>query len=309
MKAAEERHYMNGKSKVLLRAGASCLIVMFGEVVAVRGTTVYYNNFDSGAASLNGLTIVDQSPGPPWSSVGFDAGQLRIDPVGPWNTFMVASTASFASPYSPILKNSPGTVTWAFNVSNQDSASYVNNGFFFCLGSDSLAPTGYTSSSYLLFGGAFDGNRMEFNGVGSGFPSVVLFAIPSAEGLGPLPSKGSFRITYEPSTDLWSVFGAVGSDYVDPTTVTNLLGSVVDRTYTDIRLSYMAFGGQYYGSDFFDNVSVSVVPEPSTIGFAFLATAACFVSGLRIGSAQPTGCRQRRDRVSVDNRTSLARCA
>lgn len=284
-------------------------MIMFGEIVTVRGTTVYYNSFDSGAASLNGLTIVDQSLGPPWSSVGVDAGQLRIDPVGSWNTFVVANTASFAAPYSPILKNNPGTVTWAFNVSNQDSASYLNNGFFFCLGSDSMSPTSYTSSSYLLFGGAFVGNRMEFNGVGIEFPSVVLFEIPSAEGLGPLPSKGSFRITYQPSTDLWSVFGEVGSDYVDTTTVTNLLGSVVDSTYTDVPLSYMAFGGQYYGSDFFDNVSVSVAPEPSAIGFAFLATAAGFILRLRIGSAQPTNCKQRRDRVSVDNRTSLTRRA
>lgn len=264
---------MNKKSKVLLQAGVSCLILLSGEILTVKGATVYYNNFDSGAASLNGLTIVDQSLGPPWSSVGVDAGQLRIDPVGPWNTFVVANTTSFGAPYSPILKNNPGTVTWAFNVSNQDSESYLNNGFFFSLGSDSMNPTGSPGSSYLLFGGAFVGNRMEFNGVGTEFPSVVLFEIPSDEGLGPLPSKGSFRITYEPSTDLWSVFGEVGSDYVDPTTVTHLLGSVVDSTYTSVSLSYMAFGGQYYGSDFFDNVSVSVVPEPSTIGLVALAMA------------------------------------
>jgi hypothetical protein len=275
-----------------------CLVIMVGEISSVRGATVYLNRFDSGAASLNGLTTVDESLGPPWSSVGVDAGQLRIDPVGGHSTFVVADTASFAAPYSRILKNNLGTVTWAFNVSNRDSESFLNNGFFFCLGSDSIHPTGYTSSSYLLFGGVFLGNRMEFNGVGTEFPSVVLFEIPSAEGLGPLPSKGSFRITYEPSTDLWSVFGEVGSDYVDPTTVTNLLGSVVDSTYTGVLLSYMAFGGQNYGSDFFDNVSVSVVPEPSTVGFALLATAAGFISRFRVGSAQPTGCGQRRKGVA-----------
>ena len=298
---------MNRNAPFALRTRIFCLVIMLN--LSGRGATVYLNNFDSGAASLSGLTMVDESLGPPWSSVGVDAGQLRIDPVGGWSTFVVANTASFAAPYSPILKNNPGTVTWAFNASNQDSQPYLNNGFFFCLGSDSIHPTGYTSSSYLLFGGVFVGNRMEFNGVGIGFPSVVLFEIPSADGLGPLPSKGSFRITYEPSSDLWSVFGEVGSDYVDPTTVTRLLGSVVDSTYTSIPLSYMAFGGQNHGSDFFDNVSVTVVPEPSTIGLVALAAATGFVSRFRDKWAQQTGCRQRRDRVSVDNRTSLARRA
>ncbi len=277
---------MNKNPRIPFRVELCCLLLLLGEIPSGRAATVYLNRFDSGAASLDGLTIVDQSLGQPRSSVGVNAGQLQIAPAGSWNTFVVANTASFTAPYSPILKNNPGTVTWAFNVSNRDSESYLNNGFFFCLGSDSMDPNRYTSSSYLLFGGCFMGNRMEFNGVGTAFPSVVLFEIPSAEGLGPLPSKGSFRITYEPLTDLWSVFGEVGSDYVDPTTVTRLLGSVVDSTYTEVPLSYMAFGGQNCGSDSFDNVSVCVVPEPSTIGFAFLATAAAVMVRSRIGSAQ-----------------------
>jgi hypothetical protein len=264
---------MNRNTQVHMRTELFCLLIVMGEILSSRAATVYLNSFDSGAASLNGLTIVDLSLGPPWSSVGVDSGQLRIDPVGLWNTFVVANTTSFAAPYSPILKNNPGTVTWAFNVSNQNSEAYLNNGFFFCLGSDSMDPLPYTSSSYLLSGGGYLGNRMEFNGNGAEFPSVELFEIPSEEGLGPLPSKGSFRITYEPSTDLWSVFGEVGSDYVDPTTVTNLLGSVLDSTYTGVPLSYMAFGGSNHGSDFFDNVSVTVVPESSTIGLLLLAAA------------------------------------
>ena len=144
-----------------------CLLLLLGEIPSGWAATVYLNRFDSGAASLNGLTVVDQSLGQPRSSVGVNAGQLRIAPAGQWDTFVVANTASFAAPYSPILKNNPGTVTWAFNVSNQDSESYLNNGFFFCVGSDSMAPSLYTSSSYMLFGGALVGNRMEFNGVGT----------------------------------------------------------------------------------------------------------------------------------------------
>jgi len=262
---------MNPNPKVLFRTGACCSLVLIAAIQPVKGATVYFNDFESGAASLNHLSIVDQSLIPGSSFVGVVSGQLRIDPTSVWSTFVVANTESFAAPYSSILRNNPGTVTWAFNVSNQDGD--LNNGFFFCLGSNSMHPTGYTSSSYLLFGGVFVGNRMEFNRVGGGFPSNLLFDIPSADGLGPLPSRGSFRITYEPSTDLWSVYGFVGSDYVDPTTVTNLLGSVVDSSWTSVPLSCMAFGGQCTGSDFFDNVSVTVVPEPSAIALAVLAAA------------------------------------
>ena len=243
-------------------------MVLLGGILTAPGTTVYSNNFDSGAASLGGLAIVDETGS---SSVGVDSGQLRIDSVGARSTYVVANTTSFAAPYSSTLKNNPGTVTWAFNVSNQDGS--LNNGFFFSVASSSINPLVYTSSSYLLFGGVFVGNRMEFNGVGSGFPSILLFEIPSADGLGPLPSKGSFRITYEPSTDLWSVFGEVGSDYVDPTTVTRLLGSVVDSTYTSVPLPFVAWGGQDTGSDFFDNVSVTVVPEPAAIALVVLGIA------------------------------------
>ena len=255
---------------------------LLGGILTATGATVYSNNFDSGAASLSGLSIVDQNGS---SSVGVISGELRIDPGGFGSTYVLANTASFGAPYSNTLKNNPGTVTWAFNVSNQDAAPYLNNGFFFCVGSSSINPLVYTSSSYLLFGGAFVENRMEFNGVGIGFPSVVLFEIPSADGLGPLPSKGSFRITYEPSTDLWSVFGEVGSDYVDPTTVTRLLGSVVDSTYTSVALPYMAWGGQNSGTDFFDNVSVTVVPEPTTTTLAFLAVATVASTWLRQNKA------------------------
>jgi hypothetical protein len=260
---------MNRKLKAFLcPTGIPCVMVLLGGVLTAPGTTVYSNNFNSGAASLAGLAIVNESSS---SSVSVDSGQLRIDPAGAPSSYVVANTASFAAPYSSTLKNNPGTVTWAFNVSNQDGG--LNNGFFFSVASSAISPLVYTSSSYLLFGGVFVGNRMEFNGVGSGFPSHLLFEIPSANGLGPLPSKGSFRITYEPSTDLWSVYGEVGADYVDPTTVTTLLGSVVDSTYTSVPLPYMAWGGQDTGSDFFDNVSVTVAPEPSAMALVVLGLA------------------------------------
>lgn len=153
-----------------------------------------------------------------------------------------------------------------------------NNGFFFCPASDTSGGYGYPSS-YLLWGGGFVGNRMEFYRTGIGLPSNLLFNVGSDDGLGPLPSRGSFRITYEPSSDLWSLFGHIGPDYVDPTTVTTLVGSVVDSSFTTVSLPYMSWGGAMPGSDFFDNISVSVVPEPGTTALGLLGMAASAAFG------------------------------
>jgi hypothetical protein len=84
-------------------------------------------------------------------------------------------------------------------------------------------------------------------------------------GLPTLPSKGSFRITYNPTTDVWSLYGQYGSSYVDPTSITYLLGSGTDSTYTHLSLPYMCIGGGDTGVDYFDNVTISVIPEPTTL--------------------------------------------
>src|SRR5450756_2424358 len=105
---------MNRKLKLFFSpTGIACLVVLLGGILRATGTTVYFNDFDSGAASLDGLSIVDESGS---SSVGVVSGQLRIDPTGAPSTYVMANTTSFAAPYSSTLKNNPGTVTWAFNV-------------------------------------------------------------------------------------------------------------------------------------------------------------------------------------------------
>ncbi len=228
--------------------------------ITLPSSTVYSNSFDAGAASLAGFTIGNGAGNVGPYSVSVVAGQLQIDTFLPTPTagYAAINTSVFGSPYSSILRNNPGTVTWAFNVSNQDGA--FNNGFFFSLASSSPDSQVFTSTGYALGGGGYVGNRMIFYRNGTG---ATVIDIPAANGLGPLPNKGSFRITYEPATDLWSSFGFVGTSYVDPTTVTALLGSAVDGTFTGVALPYLCLGGGSTGSDFYDNLTVSVVPEPS----------------------------------------------
>lgn len=102
---------MKQKPKLLsVLAGIPCLISLLGGLPTATATTVYFNDFGAGAASLNGLSIVDESLAP-GSSVNVVSGQVRIEPVSVWNVYVVANTASFAAPYSSILRNNPGTVT------------------------------------------------------------------------------------------------------------------------------------------------------------------------------------------------------
>jgi hypothetical protein len=263
--------YMKWKPGVLVQIGVLCLTIFLEDKTAT-GLTVYTNNFDDQYALYDLYRIVPIYSG---DNIMVDSGQLRIDVGSFASAFVQANTALFGGPrrYSSILENNPGTVTWAFNVSNQD-AQY-NNGFELVLSSEPGASL-YGGYFYEFSGGGYFGNQMLFSGNGQ-----ALISIPSSDGLGTLPSKGSFRITYEPSTDLWSIFGVVGSDYVDPMTVTNLLGSVVDSSCTSVPLRYMTFKGDYPGQDYFDNVSVSVVPEPSAARLGVLTGAIATCSRLR----------------------------
>ena len=87
--------------------------------------------------------------------------------------------------------------------------------------------------------------------------------IDITNGLGPLPNKGSFKITYNPATNEWVLFGKASSYYVDPESVDTFLGSAIDGTYTNWNTPYMGLGGKGTGVNYFDNVTVAIVPETS----------------------------------------------
>ena len=66
---------------------------------------MYFNDFNSGATSLNGLSVVDTSPPGFTSTVGVVSGQLEIDLGSVPYTYVVANTASFAAPYTTTQTN------------------------------------------------------------------------------------------------------------------------------------------------------------------------------------------------------------
>ena len=244
-------------------------------VQSVGALQVYHNTFDNTASlddfTIYGETYVNYNP-PPLHDVSVESGQLQIQtsylrPNGPGTNptllgraTLIHDSSSFGGGYHTVISQSAGLVSWAFNVANQDGV--FNNGFAFILLSTSEDPYDIGAHGYYFRGGGMTGNRMglwRFDfGLGGGQTPII----DIANGLGPLPDKGSFKITYDPFADEWNLFGEIGNEFVDPGPVNDLLGAEIDGTYTDLQTPFMGLGGGTTGLDIFDNVTVSHQSTP-----------------------------------------------
>ena len=241
-------------------------------MLSAAAGTVYSNRFDS-VADLAAFTVIGEKfvsyTPPPLHTISIDNGRLRIDttaiPSGGSATlvgsaFLMAGKSVIDEPYQSLLSQNPGVVSWGFNVANSDGT--YNNGFHYILACSEQDPTSITAKGYELKGGGMVGNRMilsRFNyGVGGGAEVVI----DLGSGLGTLPQMGSFRVEYDPEGDVWTLLGALGSSFIDPEGVTTVLGTGADSLYTNRDLAFFGVGGRITGTDYFDNVTIGVVPEP-----------------------------------------------
>lgn len=232
---------------------------------------VYRNTFDN-EDSLEDFTIHRKYN--PLDTVSIESGQLRLETDSLGTVCLSLDASSFEEPYNTTLSQNSGIVSWSFNISNENYK--YNNSFSFVLVNTAEDPFDISGHGYCFNGGGMVGDRMgiwRFD-YGTGGGSKVLIDI--TDGLGVLPEKGSFRITYSPADDMWSLFGEIGSDYVDPEQVTNFLGSAVDATYTSTNTSYLSITSGNTGNSYFDNVTISVIPEPATL---FLLTLGVIFAG------------------------------
>jgi hypothetical protein len=239
----------------------SAAVLLITAAVAAQASIVYQNNFDAGSASLSGFTSFGNA-----TSQVLD-GQLAVG-VSSLNEGGVSLYTGSLAGYSTTLSENVGTVTWAFDVANSDGT--YNNGFRIVLAGNTSNPyglaynQGFPSEGYSLSGGEYAGNRMLFSRFYNGATTYqTLIDVP--DGLGTLPQTGAIRITYEPSSDTWSFYMDTGLNYTDPTADSQLIGTVVDGTYTHEGLPYFSLAGEYSGTDYLDNLSISVVPEPSPL--------------------------------------------
>jgi hypothetical protein len=283
-----QKHSSNNFMKTIL---ASIALLGGLSVHSMGAIQVYQNTFDNTASlddfTIYGETFVGYNP-PPLHDVSVESGQLHIqtsytEPNGPGTNptlsgqaTLMQDSSSFGGGYNTVISQSAGLVSWAFNVANQDGV--FNNGFAFVLLSTSENPYDIGTHGYCFRGGSMVGNRMGLWRLDFGLGGGQTPIIDIENGLGPLPDIGSFKITYDPFTDEWKLFGEIRNEYVDPESVNSLLGAGRDGTYTDLQTPFMGVGGSNTGLDIFDNVTVSVVPEPAVSSLLLLGLVVLTVS-------------------------------
>lgn len=246
-------------------------VVMLGVLLVLcsisSASQVYSNTFDTDN-SLNDFCIFG-NPLPSWDTV--ELSQLKLHPsisgpAAPGSLMLDAS--SFGDNFKTVLSQNNGTVSWSFNLSYQDQevGGYTyNNRFAFVLASTKGNPWDIAAHGYCFTGGDRLGGQMGLWRFDYGLGGGQRPLIDIQDGLDVLPEKGSFKITYDPETNIWKLFGEIGTDYVNAENVTSLLGTVVNGTYTSTITPYFGFTGNNPGIDYFDNVTVCVVPEPFTL--------------------------------------------
>lgn len=185
--------------------------------------------------------------------------------------------------FNTTLETSGGLVTWTFNMrqirtspAGFGNASY---GAAFVIGATSADVAGSGNGYAIVLGNSGSPDPVRFVSFTGGIQSLgsdtggLITATAPLEN--PTNSYMSIQLTYNPSNDLWSLYGRNdGASFADPLTgELTALGTVTNSTYTD---SALGFTGAYWqgstaGSQtaFFDNVSLTAIPEPSTYAVIF----------------------------------------
>jgi len=272
---------------------AACLLVAIGlpgvgltpTAARAQATTVFSDTFGtsqgatfttSGAIGTSPWVVT--RPGADWGA-RIDGGILDLtndaSATTNANGWVYASvpTSGFVLPWNSTLSLNPGLVTWDFNMrqirTSPSGFSSGNYGAAFVLGATSTN-VGSAGNGYAVVlgnGGSLDPVRLvSFTGgiqsLGTGTGGLISAPTPLDN---PGASYMSLRVTYDPVTNGWAMFGRNdgATAFADPTVGTlTALGTATSSTYTSVPLTSM--GGYWNGSTsaaqtaFFDNVSLSV---------------------------------------------------
>ena len=157
-------------------------------------------------------------------------------------SYTTVPLSGFGSPFNPTLSSNSGTLEWSFNLrTNRNSifSGFLAAGYG---GAVVLASTTTNlqnaGNGYALVygsGGTRNWRFVRYTGGLSGTQTtIVTGGIFSGN-----TNYVSARITYVPTTNTWSYYFRDDGPTVwgDPTTVSTLIGSVVDSTYTSSLMS------------------------------------------------------------------------
>ncbi len=262
---------------------------------AFAQTTVFQDDFNSSQGST--FTTSGSIGSSPWTvarpnadwGARIDNGILELTNdassvanLSGW-VFAYVSTSSFSLPYNTILANNSGVVTWTFNMrqirSNPGGFNSGSYGVAFILGctdATNVATSGQGYAVVLGNSGSSDPVRLvKFTGgiqslTNSPLSSNILIEATAVLD-DPTNKYMSIRVTYDPFTHQWELFGrddgAGGFTDANTGTLTSL-GTATNNDYTGSSLPHM--GAYWQGATaanqtaFFDNLTVKVTSTISS---------------------------------------------
>jgi surface protein len=187
---------------------------------------VYTNtNTGTGNATISASTYVNIAN-------GGTAGQ----------SYTTVPLSGFGSPFNPTLSSNSGTLEWSFNLrTNRNSifsgflASSYGGAVVLASTTTNLQNAGNGYALVYGSGGTRNWRFVRYTGGLAGTQTTIITGGVFAANT----NYVSARIVYAPATNTWTYYfrddGAVA--WGDPTTVSTLIGSVVDSTYTSSLMS------------------------------------------------------------------------
>lgn len=269
---------------MILTAGASQAgTVVSDDFSVLQNSGAYVTSGPIGLSSWNATRSGDD-----WGArIDGNVLELSNDASRSGNTngwIFAGLTLSDSGGFDTTLANSAGEVTWSFNMQQvrPDPAGFSaanSYGVAFVLGATGTTLNNAGNGYAVVLGqsGSNDAVRLvHFTGGLQGAMTNIITTIAA-----PLSDVGmqylSLKVTYNPADNLWTLYGRDDgtSAFADPLSGSlSFLGSVADSTYTGSDLSNM--GGYWQGSTAagqnskFDNVVLSVIPEPASFGLLAL---------------------------------------
>lgn len=260
-------------------------------------TIVYSDNFSasqgasyttSGAIGTSEWTVARS--GDDWGA-RIDGGMMTLNNTATdvarangwvYSYLSLASTNNFNTTFS----DSAGLMTWTFNMrqirTNPAGFTSISYGAAYIIGASSttVATNGFGYAVVLGNTSTPDPLRLVSftNGIqtiGTSTTALITATNPLAN---PTNNYMSIRLTYDPASHLWELSGRDDgtSAFSDPNTgILTSLGSASNSLYTSLNLT--SSGAYWQGSTaadqtaFFDNVSLTVVPEPSIYALLVLS--------------------------------------
>lgn len=260
----------------VMAAGANATVVFSDNFSTSQGST--YTT--SGAIGTSDWSV--SRSGADWGArIDSNIMTLTNDASGTANAegWVYANTSTaFGSGFEQTLSSNAGLVTWSFNMRQirTDPAGFgtTSYGVAFVIGSTSTSVASAGNGYAVVLGNTGSTDPIRFVSFTGGLQTLGTAAGGLITATSALTDVGtaymSLQLTYDPSNNQWQLFGRDdgASSFTDPLTGSlTLLGSVTNSTYTGVNLTSM--GAYWQGSTaatqtaFFDNVTVSVVPEPT----------------------------------------------